>query len=475
MFRFLFEIKTSTKALFCIFILFLINFCLINSVFALESNYSSGKMSGIDFKKQFELNYINYNHLKNLGDYYCDKEDFKNAVRYYQQAIIINKNEADLNKLGLIYFINNNYYDSLKCFEESLKINPKNELTEKKIHYVKYKISRKEKDDNYTQKSPKQTAPEYIHALVKTDGKINDEKDLDKLHKIIDFIWSDNQGKILLKTVANGGLQIYLKQNIAHSCFMASRINQNYAYIPYHPELSNLVAYNINVSKKIYIKEKAISKFQESDTNWFENECAIMVVTHELCHMIKYMHYPTSTDSREEELIAYMFGLDLASKALTDTPLTEDKTIEYATIIYNSVFDRNYHNIVSKDDSAYKLKKLGFELPYYYLYQNMDELELDTQKDDSEVINYLKTFNQNISKDFQSVFVSKPIYSFYDLYINKNGDIIFIKKTKDSKFIDMENLFNIAMIAYSVPFPQNYKRVLISLTFYRHNKSIKIK
>ncbi len=95
--------------------------------------------------------------LTNLGEIYRDNADFPNAIKYFGQALQIDKQNigeesivtaVDYNNLGLAYMNNKNYKESLENYRKSLKIvkkiNPDDlnvKVLESNIEYLKKQIA----------------------------------------------------------------------------------------------------------------------------------------------------------------------------------------------------------------------------------------------------------------------------------------------------------------------------------------------
>lgn len=61
----------------------------------------------------------------NLGYLFMMKKEFRTGARYFEEAIKLYPNEADLyNKLGMCYGMTGRYDDAIKAFKSSLKLNP---------------------------------------------------------------------------------------------------------------------------------------------------------------------------------------------------------------------------------------------------------------------------------------------------------------------------------------------------------------
>lgn len=457
-------------------------------VFSFNFNCSSQMALGMNIaiskearlKTKLENNPRDYATLKKLGDFYCDKTDFMKAAFYYLKAVKINENEADLNKLGLILYVNDDYNNSLKVFEEAYRQNPQNEITRKKIAYLKSQIAEKQKGDTFDFTYPEDAAPRRLHNLIKVEGSLKDANDEKKLHKIIDFIWSDKEGKMLLSTLFKTKTPVYLKRNIEHSCFEKFQYGASGDAVIYGPDSDILVSVPSHAAISIYIKESDISDFQSEKSDIDRDMACMMVVIHEFLHSIRYLYYSDSTDSQEEELLCYLLGYNIASRIITGEPMSEGRIRELSQALYNLSFESKcstYNSLQDENKVAAKFARLGFVIPYHYVYSDLSNLKMKETIDNPEVAQYVAKLNTKLEANFDTVFARRTVYGTGNVVIVKSGKIMQLKDN-DNKFygtIIKENAFNVAVATFAEPFPPSYKDSIIPLKLIRENKKVMVK
>lgn len=482
------KIEIRKKILMTLFLLIII--CFNNVTYAEEiqtNSYSEYKNIPL-YQQRIEKNLKirlatdpkNYYILKELGDIYCDREDLHKAKFYYIQALRINKNEKDLNKLGLICYLQDDYEDAIKCYKMALAMNPENTKTKNKIEIIQSQISQNQDLYRILALEPKFQAPKELHSLVTIDGKLKNPDDEKKLHKIIDFIWSDREGRYLLQNAFNAKITFCIKKNITYSQFIYPTESSIENSIVYHENNSSSTVLPNSVNKYIEVKEKDISDFQETDTTLFQNEYAIAMIIHELCHVLHFTKFSKCQNSQEEELISTIIGFNIASRLLTNRTLTRNEVIEIGSTQYNLTIKPafgTYHWLPENEGFAKTLHAIGFELPFYDVYYNLSNLEYKVNKNNLALKNYIKTININSSIDYESIYKNKFEYNYYYMNIVPNGlvSIYYTPYSKFSRKLDKETVFNLNIAAYNVAFPEGYNDVLIPLELYRREKHIKIK
>lgn len=314
----------------------------------------------------------NYDNLIKLADKAFEHNDMKTAINYYSKAIQIKPDFKILYKLGVIYESHKDYNNSLKYFQMALEFAPDNAKIKKRVEDTikfvedinKYKLS--------SPVEPKERAPFRIHSLIEVKCKLKDPETEEKLDKIIDLIWSDREGRKLLQAVLDCQIPIRII-NTGRSSHV----------LHYNGILPLAVSYKYSIPDKfsvymatLNILEVHIINFQTESSDLINDEVSIMVVAHELCHLIGGIKFTENKmNSKEEELIATMIGCNIASRILTGKPISEfqAKQIAYQTIKSLNAY-KEYKVLPTYSGFATKMIELGFELPHYKVYSDLDKI-----------------------------------------------------------------------------------------------------
>lgn len=443
-----------------------------NKVFANDS------FSESVLKKKLELAPNNYEMLKKLADLYCDDGNIKDAIIYYKKLVIIKNDEKDINKLGLLYFIAYDYRSAFNCFESALELNPKNERTQIKVEITKKMIAVKKENERINSLSPSELAPKKIHRLIAVEGKLKNPKSEEKLHRIIDFIWSDSQGKILLKNALTTNVEICLKPNIKYSSTMHGKFDMYESSKNYYggnPTLKGLPSYNLYF---ISIKEKDIKNFQEKNSTKLDNERSIMVVSHELHHLLIDMNYAKPENSKLEETLCTIQGYELASRVLTGESLTEEELKSNISIFFNGLkYSQMYKTLERDNDAIRKMVYLGVYFPHLSLCQNLFSIDYNTIKFDPHVSSYVNKLGCELNENYESIFTKKKVFYNKKIFLIRN-DVprnYASLTNKYAKIEDREDIFNIMIEQYILIFPYGrYKGTMIPILITRNGNKIKL-
>lgn len=417
-----------------------------------------------------------YYKYKKIADEYCQKGDIVKAVSYYIKAVKTDEKPQDLNTLGMLYYLGGDYESSQKCFEEEYRLSPENR-TKAKIEVIKQIKNEQEELDNINSAQPKEKAPAEIHDLICAEGKLKNEKNLQKLNKIIDFIWSDKEGKILLEKLQKQHIQISLNKNIRHSCQMHGQLKVENTSLGYGNNFKDIPCFYVNM---ITIKESDISRFQGKDLNAIQNMQCITVVAHELCHLCHDIYFPKLEDTKEEELAATMIGFNIASRALTGKPIDANTTLDIAYYYYNHVFKlRNcpYYNLESFGNFVNNMSSIGIIAPYRNLYYNMKELKFKENAKSPEMKNYLGRINYQLFLNYETAFPMKHTNIIHLVYANNDRTFLIFKSLmlKPDMNIYKEDIFNLKLALLSTPFPQNCKDAVVPMILHRYKNRAMVK
>lgn len=413
-----------------------------------------------------------YQELKKQGDLLCAKEDFSRAALYYSNALLINPNEADFNKLGLIYFMEYDFKNARNCFESSLKLNPNNKKTQAKIRYMNYLIPQKEKIDKFYSVLPSKHAPKKLHNLVKVEGKLKDSKDLDKLHTLIDYIWSDSEGRMILQKAIYADIPIILKNKIKGSHFICEQaLPANKQTLDTIQYAGQYIGYSNYIEKKLYVKEDDISNFQENEYQPNKIIYQLNILPIELCELSRLINYtyPKLKFSQKSILISVIVGYDIAYRVFGEQ-LTEERAREIAVATYDGTIlnhKYNYYYANEDDDDARKFLKLGIDMPYYDVYADLSKLKMHDEGNNPSIQKYINELNTILSENYDTLLPEVSGTYQSRIYINKNNKTAYGRLTSknSSKNIEKISLFNINTALFMTQFPINYKETLVPITY----------
>lgn len=394
----------------------------------LKKNYCYSAAS--NFKKALKINKKHFLANKNLGLIYYKDGNNEKAKYYLNMALKEKRDAVALKILGHIYTRMKDVEQARSCFAESIAIDSDDYGTQ--IGFILsnfYYNQRALRKGTEIDIKPKEKAPESLHKLIKADAFVSNEK-LSKLQNIIDLIWNDKEGEILLTVVDDNRITIVLESGNTDSNLTFPDYNITYVdgdqtrYVP----VSELEEGN---KFKIKINEK---KFTENyETTLYDS---ISSVVSPICHAVYRQSHYTKEISKEEDLLCNLIGSNIAKRIIHNENLSKSETINEA--LMSNVTDlHNKSNKKNKDSFFLKsMRELNVNPPNYELYSDYYSTE-DTK---TTLHDYLysatETFRQNQTKNTYKEHLSTKLIFCLD----KNGNIsnINIIKSSGNKKYDIE-------------------------------------
>lgn len=416
--------------------------------------------------------------INNLGKFFQDAIKSKIVDIKYNNS---NQNANDKNNEGVKYFIDKNYKEALKCFEEAIKIDDSisevyynlgntklflyNEyiknaedlekiFNEVRLDYTKaINIDKKDFRYYYNRGTLYALSKKYNMAI----DDLNQSIDIDNTHPEpyinranIYLILNDNQNEEYLKkseedlkkaeelsNIDDKYLTCVLYNNLGNTYlsngdfynakkYYKKSLEKDDKYIYAILGLANIDIYNYQYSKNNNYYEKALNKFNEAEK--------IKSNFHGIYYNKSHLLLNKGRIERNKE--SYLEAIKLAEKALEclNNKKIEDNTTKalyyYSIgIIYSELYDYNKNDKAIENKVIENYKK-SIELneddynPYYNLANFYDKIENKT-----EAINY---YNKSIS-----------INPNHESSYNNRAAILMEKGIYDEAILDLNNVIKI--------------------------------
>lgn len=411
----------------------------------LHVNHKNNAIS--HFKKVLTYN-NSYQINKQLGLIYFQDKDYDEALYYLLQADKIEKHANTLKMIAEIYAYKNDEKLAMEYFIESTKMMPDdyegllNSLVGQ-IFIQTRTMLLQEPIINISENK----APQKIHKLIHTEGFPN-KKNTKKLHDLIDLLWNDTEGQILLNRIYNHNIPIILSTDASYSNINAPDLNitiaDNVGEIP----LSYLVPDNWNYLK-VTIRESDIK--DNKNSNLVNNKnlyLPLTILVHELCHAAYRTKSYSSSSTLEEEFLCSMIGSNIAHRVLYKRPLNNSEIVNQA-MFYKINTDNQYsYKKLKRNDEDFipKMDLIGIKPPNYELYSNYYTEYSKTEKE-------LQDITPLITKYMNKDEISNNKIPKYNFLIDRNGNIInpiLIKSSGDPKYDEK----SLECIKKASPLPQ---------------------
>lgn len=322
----------------------------------------------------------------NLGIQNQKQGKFESAVQAFQNALKLKAtDEETLFCIGYNYSKLDKHDKAISYYKKVLNINPDNKDAKNNLEISSRLYSDNDLKKRILQTVPVQQAPNELAKLIKTEKGV-DSNSVNQLRYMIDLMWGDREGRILLSTIAKNKIPIVITKG---------KSNTN-ALIQSHTRQQTIALYGIipiytfateeekNIS--INIGEEHINDFYNESLSGSELFYAFQVLGHELCHSAKGAISKGVDNSMQEEISASMIGYNAGSRIFRGRDLTRDEAYEYSKKCLKGVLMDDHRNLPLYNNFISQISQLGLYPPYPDFYQNIPELykairnDSDTQK-----------------------------------------------------------------------------------------------
>lgn len=298
---------------------------------------------------------------------YSEMNDFANAEVAYGKIIELSpsNNDSAMNSLAQIYLKTKDYEKAYVLYNKILKLNPNDKIAKQNLDYVSYYRDEKNLSLAINNIQSSQSAPKSLHRLIKRSSGISKDTTR-KMENILDLIWSEPNGQILLKGLLSKKVHI----NITQGCLGANATKQQkqntillYGFIPIYSYKTSSIAVNIPFNY--------ISDFYNPNLDARQRIYSLQVFVHEFGHAFINIKNPNHSNSIEEELGVSMIGYNCAYKIITGKYLTKDQTESYSNGTLQSLLSDEHRNLPVESGFNNEIKYYGINMPYVNVYSNL--------------------------------------------------------------------------------------------------------
>lgn len=321
--------------------------------------------------QKIEKEQINLTNNLSIADVYYTKKDYRLAAKYYEKAALEHPNSSKIYEaLSNCYDLIKDHKNALKNYEIFLKLN-KTAMNNAQIFTLnKFKFLVKEDNIFLNLNSLKisEKAPQTLYSLVCFDPKVT-ESTKNKTYEILDYIWSDPEGQILLDNLISNQIKIYILhgESVAHTDFT---YNNDY----------------IVIDDRIKIWDDTVKNFKNSLMPAFYTADTLRTFITELGHAIsgdnpKYKLLP---DSIEEELGVNMIAKNIIYRMCGKNGISKDDAIIYSKMSLLSILSDQHKDLPVYNNFNFEAKEVyGLDIPYDEEYCNLMDVYKEIRDFDS--------------------------------------------------------------------------------------------
>lgn len=297
---------------------------------------------------------------------YFELNDFDNATVCYKKVISANpSNDSALHGLAQLYIKTKNYDDAANLYNKILSLNPSDNVARQNIKYVAYHKGEKILTESINNVQAYHDAPVALYKLIKPSAGIT-RGTVEKMENILDLIWSEPNGRIMLQGLINKKVPINITQGTLSANAMKQQ-RQNtlllYGFIPIYSYKKSYLSVNIPFNY--------IADFYDPNIAVRQRIYCLHVFIHEFGHAFMNVKNPNHDNSIEEELGVSMLGYNSAYKIITGHYLTKEQTELYSTGTFESLLSDDHSKLPVFSGFNREIQCYGLSLPYPEIYSNL--------------------------------------------------------------------------------------------------------
>lgn len=309
-------------------------------------------------KTALAYNSKNQDAYQALANTYEALNSYVLAADAYNKILAISPNDdCTLHALAQLYVKAKRYSKASEIYQKLLRINPEDAIARQNLKYVDSQLAEKIISKSLNGLSPKQNAPEDLYALVRPSAGVGQDK-VERFKTILDVVWNDPSGKILLQAILEQKIPINISPGEAGANATSTRKDDVFY------DEQGVVIIDSDFSGEINIPQGYISNFFNQRLTSYQRIYSLHAPIHEFVHAFMSIKNPNNINSLEEEMGASMIGYNIAMKAITGKYMTADQTEKYSGMIRTSLLSDTHSTLPEHSHFTKIIQSCGIILPY---------------------------------------------------------------------------------------------------------------
>jgi len=300
---------------------------------------------------------------------YKENNDYENIILIGNKLKELTPNDAAvLDNLALAYLKTHQDEKARKMYYEVLLINPKDNVAQQNLKYISYVRNEQFLNNSVNNLPVVPHAPVALYRLIKPSGGIT-KNTVEKTKYILDLIWNEPNGQMLLQQVQDNKIPINITQGAVTANAQQQKKTNTlmlYGFIP-------IFSYD-TASNSVNIAFNYISDFYNPNIDPRRRIYDLQVFIHEFGHAYMFSKTPGHKDAIEEELGVSMLGYNSAYKIITGQYLTREQAIEYSVSVLQSLLSDSHRDLPVHNGFNNEIQYYGIRLPYPEIYSNLPQM-----------------------------------------------------------------------------------------------------
>lgn len=280
-----------------------------------------------------------------------DEKNYENAIYYGEKVLLIDPNNINfLETLTYCYSKINNYEKSIQYCKKILSIDPNNNYAKKQLAYASENIQDENLSNGINSVVVGAKAPSKMYALIKTNLSADIRKEVEG---IIDLVYSDINGKIMLNTIYEKNIPININESGPRAQVNVTELN------------------GVSTVENIDIPVKEIHTLNNTNLSPFLRISSFMTFMHEFGHAYTRIKDPYISNSMEEELGISMIGYNIAYVIVQKRYLTDEEVKMYSMLILQAMLSDDHKELPVYSGFNKKMESYCIQMPAPQLYSDI--------------------------------------------------------------------------------------------------------
>lgn len=319
-----------------------------------------------DIQKALALNPNDPSSLTILAQCYKGIKDTEKAIKIYNKILLTSpNNDIALHSLGLIYTNNKDYEQATKIYNKILLIKPNDKVAKQNLTYLNFHHSNDILNEEINNIKIERNAPDSLYKLVKISEGVPYDS-IESMNRIIDLLWSEPNGKIMLQTLLENKTPINITPNVIKAN-ATRQIKITYIY-----GTTNTVKTNSSVAVNIPFKH--IEDFNNQKLYAKDRIYNLQAFAHEFGHAFIGIKNPNDVNSIEEEIGVSMIGYNIANKVITGEYLNREQTKIYSLDCLQGTLSDEHRSLPIYSNFNKTIQYYGIAMPYPDIYSNIPSM-----------------------------------------------------------------------------------------------------
>lgn len=304
---------------------------------------------------------------QNLANKNYSNSEYEKTIYYAKQSLSFNPDNVNpYHLMAQSYSALKDYENANEIYKKILLISPDDHVAQQNLKYTNFKHNDRVLNESINNLEVGHIAPERLYRLITPQAGV-DIYLAEKMKTILDLIWSEPNGRILLSALLKNDTPInitngYVKANAART--KQTKTFYVYGIIP-------VASFTSNSSVNVNIPVSHIENFNNPNLYASQRIYNLQVFIHEFGHAFIGIKNPNDVNSMEEEIGVSMIGYNIANKIITGKYLDKNETETYSIDCLKALLSDEHKDLPVFSGFDKTIQNYGVAMPYPEIYSNL--------------------------------------------------------------------------------------------------------